>query len=131
MARGIAHRSLRAANVMVDDSDRPWIVDFSFSEVAASDRQLALDRAELLASLALLVGPERATSSAAVIGDGQLASAVPLLQPLALSARDPAATLRGQGDLLSRTRAAAAQASSAPPRRSFRTCSGSGPARCS
>ena len=39
---GIAHRSLRAANVMVDDSDRPWIVDFSFSEVAATDRQLAV-----------------------------------------------------------------------------------------
>jgi undecaprenyl-diphosphatase len=111
----IAHRSLRAANVMVDESGQPWIVDFSFSELAATDRQLALDRAELLASTASLVGPDRAVASAAaVIGDTDLASAVPLLQPLALSRGTRRAVSR-EGHLLSRTRAAAAAASSAPP----------------
>ena len=116
---------------MVDDSDRPWIVDFSFSEVAATDRQLALDRAELLASLALLVGPERATSSAAVLGDGQLAAAVPLLQPLALSARDPAGDLRGQGDLLSRTREAAAAGELRASEEQLQPPAGPTHARCS
>lgn len=113
-AAGVAHRSLRTANVMVDEVGRPWIVDFSFSEVAATDRQLALDRAELLASLAILVGPDRAASSAAVIGDRALSSAVPLLQPLALSYGTRRA-LRARGDLLGRTRGAVAQVSSAPP----------------
>lgn len=111
---GVAHRSLRTANVMVDASDRPWIVDFSFSEVAATERQLALDRAELLASTAVLVGPDRAASTASVIGNGQLASAVPLLQPLALS-NGTRRAVRAHGDVLSRTRSAAAVACSAPP----------------
>ena len=112
---GIAHRSLRTANLMVGESRLPWIVDFSFSELVATERQMALDRAELLASLAVVVGPDRAaTTAAAVLGDGHLASAVPLLQPLALSHATRRA-VGGQGDLLSRTRAAAAAASSAPP----------------
>ena len=112
---GIAHRSLRTANLMVGESRLPWIVDFSFSELVATERQMALDRAELLASLAVVVGPDRAaTTAAAVMGDGHLASAVPLLQPLALSHATRRA-VGGQGDLLSRTRAAAAAASSAPP----------------
>jgi glycosyltransferase 2 family protein len=67
-----------------------------------------LDVAELLASLALLVGPDRAVASAAaVIGTADLAAAVPLLQPLALSAatrRDLAA----RKGLLTQTRSAAA-----------------------
>jgi uncharacterized protein (TIRG00374 family) len=111
---GIAHRSLRPANVMLDESDQPWIVDFSFAEVAATALQQSVDRAELLASLALVVGPDRAAASASVMGDARLASAVPLLQPLALSAGTRRA-LRGQGDLLARTRAAVSEASSAPP----------------
>jgi glycosyltransferase 2 family protein len=83
----LAHRSLRAANVMVDECGRPWLVDFSFAELAASRRQMDLDVAELLASLALLVGPDRAAASAAsVIGTEGLAAAAPLLQPMALSA---------------------------------------------
>jgi undecaprenyl-diphosphatase len=112
---GIAHRSLRPANVMVDESGRPWIVDFSFSELAATDRQLALDRAELLAATAGLVGPDRAAAAAAaVIDHADLAAAVPLLQPLALSHATRRA-VRRHPDLLNRTREAAATASSAPP----------------
>jgi len=47
---GIAHRSLRTANVMAGDDGRPWLTDFSFSELAATQRQKDLDLAELLAS---------------------------------------------------------------------------------
>ena len=108
---GIAHRSLRAANVMVDGDMRPWLTDFSFSELTATQRQKDLDLAELLASLATLAGADRAVSSAAaVIGSQRLASAVPLLQPLALSAATRHAVAHDDG-LLAATRSAAAAAS--------------------
>jgi undecaprenyl-diphosphatase len=108
---GIAHRSLRAANVMVDGGMLPWLTDFSFSELAATQRQQDLDRAELLASLATLAGADRAVSSAAAVtGAKRLAAAVPLLQPLALSAATRHAIARHDG-LLKETRSAAAAAS--------------------
>ena len=84
---GMAHRSLRAANVMVDGDVVPWLTDFSFSELSATERQKDLDVAELLASLATMVGAERAVASAAsVLGAEAMTPAVPLLQPPALSA---------------------------------------------
>jgi glycosyltransferase 2 family protein len=107
---GIAHRSLRAANVLVSRDGLPRIVDFSFSELAATRRQLDLDVAELLASLAALAGEDRAVSAAVkVLGAEGVAPAVPLLQPLALSAATRRAVARQDG-LLTRTRAAAAAA---------------------
>jgi glycosyltransferase 2 family protein len=107
----IAHRSLRAANIVADGTGRPWVVDFSFSELGATHRQMALDVAELLASLAAITGAGRAVgAAAAVIGPDGVAAAVPLLQPLALSAGTRRAVARHDG-LLARTRAAAAAAS--------------------
>ena len=107
----IAHRSLRAANIVADGTGRPWIVDFSFSELDATQRQMALDIAELLASLATIAGSDRSVASAAaVIGPDGIAAAVPLLQPLALSAGTRRAIAR-HGGLLTRTRAAATAAS--------------------
>src|SRR5205823_2989833 len=84
-----------------------------FSEAAATERQQSLDVAELLASLATLVGPERsATSAAAVLSNRQLSDAAPLIQPLALSA---ATRRRAKNDhLLSRTRSAVATAIDEP-----------------
>ena len=108
---GIAHRSLRTANVMIECGGRPWLTDFSFSELAATQRQMDLDLAELLASLAIATGADRAVSgAAAVIGAQGLAPAVPLLQPLALSAATRHAIAREDG-LLAQTRSAAAAAS--------------------
>jgi len=107
----IAHRSLRAANVVVDGTARPWIVDFSFAELGATDRQIELDVAELLASLAVIAGAERPVATAvAVIGPDRVAAAVPLLQPLALSAGTRRAIARHNG-LLTQTRKAATAAS--------------------
>jgi undecaprenyl-diphosphatase len=107
----MAHRSLRAANIVVDGAGRPRIVDFSFSELGATQRQMALDVAELLASLAAMIGAGRAVASAAaVIGPDGVAAAVPLLQPLALSAGTRRAIARHDG-LLTQTRAAATAAS--------------------
>jgi uncharacterized membrane protein YbhN (UPF0104 family) len=110
-AARIAHRSLRAANIVVDRTCRPWLADFSFSELAATQRQMALDIAELLASLATITDADRAVASAAaVIAPDDLAAAVPLLQPLALSAGTRHAIARHDG-LLASTRTAAAAVS--------------------
>ena len=110
----IAHRSLRAANIMLDHAGNTRVVDFSFAEISAEERQIDLDRAELLASLAERVGPDRAVASAvSVIGADAVGSAVPLLQPLAMSAGTRTETA-GEGDLLKRTREAAAAASGRP-----------------
>jgi len=107
----IAHRSLQAGNIVVDRAGRPWLTDFSFSELAATERQMALDVAELLASLATLVGAARAVAgAAAVMTPDDVAGAVPLLQPLALSAGTRHAVARQDG-LLTRTRDAAVAAS--------------------
>jgi undecaprenyl-diphosphatase len=70
-----------------------------------------LDVAELLASLAVLAGQDRAAAAAAEgLGGPELARSLPLLQPLALSAATRRA-VKGQDGLLTRTRAAAAAAS--------------------
>ena len=112
---GIAHRSLRAANVIVGQAGLPVIADFSFSELAATQRQKDLDVAELLASLATLTGEDRAVSAAAkVLGAEGVAPAVPLLQPLALSAGTRRGVARQPG-LLTRTRAQAAAVSGQAP----------------
>ena len=88
----LAHRDLVADNVMVDDHGHAWIVDFAHAESSASERTLDNDVAELLATTALVVGPQRAVAAAsASLGAGALAHALPELQPLALTA----ATRRG------------------------------------
>jgi undecaprenyl-diphosphatase len=88
----LAHRALRAGNILVAEG-RPTIVDLSFAEESADPRLLAIDRAELLASLAALVGAERAVDAAArVLDPDDLAAALAYLQPLALSAATRRAT---------------------------------------
>jgi glycosyltransferase 2 family protein len=85
-AAGIAHHALRAANIVVTD-DGPVIVSFGASQAPAERRLQAIDRAELLTSLATVVGSDAALASAArVVPPDELAAAAPYLQPLALSA---------------------------------------------
>jgi glycosyltransferase 2 family protein len=82
----IAHRDLRLANLFVDDTGTPWIIDFGFAELAADDALLARDRAELLASTSVVVGPDRAVAAAIeVLGTDSVRGALPWMQPLALS----------------------------------------------
>jgi glycosyltransferase 2 family protein len=69
-------------------------------DVAASDLQLRLDLAQLLAELALLVGPERAVSSArGKISSAELDAVAPLIQPVVLH-RSTRNALRRRTDLL-------------------------------
>jgi uncharacterized membrane protein YbhN (UPF0104 family) len=69
-------------------------------DVAASDLQIRLDVAQLIAELALIVGPERAADLALKkAGAGELVAVVPLLQRVAL-ARSTRAALRRRRDVL-------------------------------
>jgi undecaprenyl-diphosphatase len=82
----IAHRDLRLANVFLDADDRAWLIDFGFSELAASDLLLANDVAELVASSSLLVGADRAVAVATeAVGWTTLVAARDRLRPWALS----------------------------------------------
>jgi glycosyltransferase 2 family protein len=108
---GIAHRSLHGGNIMISQDGHPVLTDFSFAELAATTRQRAIDVAELLTSLAGRIGPDRAVAAAsAALGDGAVAAAAPLLQPLALSGGTRRAT-KGQDGLVKRTRSAVMAAS--------------------
>jgi undecaprenyl-diphosphatase len=110
-AHRIAHRDLRLANIFVASGGEIWMIDFGFSELAASDLLLANDMAELLASSSLQVGPERAVGNAvAVAGGPAIAAALPRLQPWALSGATRSGLKQHAGlieDLRSRVEAAA------------------------
>ncbi len=85
-AHGIAHRDLRLANVFLAADGEVWMIDFGFSELAASDLLLATDLAELVTSLSLKVGPERAVALAeAAVGSDDLEAALPRFDPKFLS----------------------------------------------
>ena len=83
---GIAHRDLRLANVFLGADGAVWIIDFGFSEMAASELLLANDVAELVCSSSVYVGAERAVVPAlATVDRDTLTRAVARLQPWALS----------------------------------------------
>lgn len=85
-ARRIAHRDLRLANIFLAEGRDPMLIDFGFSELAASDQLLGTDAAELLASTAALVGTHRAVAAAhRMTGLAELERALPWLQAPALS----------------------------------------------
>jgi undecaprenyl-diphosphatase len=84
----IAHHDLRAANIFVDTRARPWLLDFSFGEPAADTVHTAQELAEVLVSLASVVGVERTVASACqALPVDRLESALVYLQPLALRRR--------------------------------------------
>ncbi len=82
----IAHRDLRLANIFLAEDGAVWLIDFGFSELAASDTLLATDIAELVASSSLQVGAERAVGQArAALSAEELAAAAGRLHLWALS----------------------------------------------
>lgn len=85
-AHRIAHRDLRLANIFLAADGQVWMIDFGFSELAASDALLTTDVAELVASSAPHVGAERAVARAAeAVGPDALRAALTRLHPWALS----------------------------------------------
>src|SRR5580693_8744198 len=96
----VTHRSLTADRILLTSDDQVMLLDPGDGDVAASDLQIRLDVAQLLAELALYVGPERAADLAlAKAGADELVAVVPLLQRAAL-ARSTRAALRRRRDVL-------------------------------
>lgn len=82
----MTHRSLIAENLVVDAIGRVWMIGEEAGAVASSDVAQRIDTAELLCTLALIVGPDRAVRSGRkVLGVSGLSRALPALQPVALS----------------------------------------------
>ncbi|MFE5834322.1 MULTISPECIES: lysylphosphatidylglycerol synthase domain-containing protein [unclassified Streptomyces] len=93
-SRRIAHRRLTGDAILVDRSGRVVLTDLRGGEIAAGDLVLRMDVAQLLTTLGLRVGAERAVAAAVeVLGPDTVANCLPLLQPIALS-RSTRATLR-------------------------------------
>ncbi|MFF4487342.1 lysylphosphatidylglycerol synthase domain-containing protein [Streptomyces sp. NPDC001544] len=93
-SRRIAHRRLAGDAIMVDRSGTVILTDLRGGEIAAGDLLLRMDVAQLVTTLGLRVGAERAVASAVgVLGPDAVADCLPMLQPIALT-RSTRATLR-------------------------------------
>ncbi|WP_030038281.1 lysylphosphatidylglycerol synthase transmembrane domain-containing protein, partial [Streptomyces resistomycificus] len=93
-SRRIAHRRLVGDAILVDRSGRVILTDLRVGEIAAGDLLLRMDVSQLLVTLGLRVGAERAVAAAlSVLGPDAVADCLPMLQPIALS-RSTRATLR-------------------------------------
>ncbi|HLM65770.1 MAG TPA: lysylphosphatidylglycerol synthase transmembrane domain-containing protein [Acidimicrobiales bacterium] len=112
--RRIAHRDLDLEHFELDADGRIWLVGLDRAAAAASDRDLALDVAQLLVDSALAVGPDRAVHSAyRSIGPDAVRSALPYLQPLALPASTRTDARRNR-DVLTETRVRAGEMTATP-----------------
>jgi glycosyltransferase 2 family protein len=113
--RRIAHRALGLGVVTVTATNDVAMSKFDTARLAASDRDLALDRAQVLVDTALRVGADEAVAVAvATLGPKAVVAAVPYLQRLAL----PAATrrsLRGNREVLDALQEAVRSATGVEP----------------
>jgi glycosyltransferase 2 family protein len=99
-AHRVTHRSLVANRIVFTAGDRVMLLDPGDGDVAASDLQIHLDMAQLIAELALFVGPEKSAGLAVEkVGGNELVAVLPLLQPVAL-ARSTRKALRRRRDVL-------------------------------
>jgi uncharacterized membrane protein YbhN (UPF0104 family) len=112
-SRRVTHRALTADRILLlgaDDHNHArdgspslgavMLLEPGNGDVAASDIQLRLDLAQLLAELALLVGPDRAARSAREkVSTADLAAVATLLQPVVLY-RSTRTALRRHKDVL-------------------------------
>ncbi len=111
----IAHRNLDLESVWVTPEGRAVLRGFDGAAIAATDRDLALDRAQLLVSTALVIGAPAAVDVAVeALGAHAVVSAVPYLQPLALPAPTRRAW-RGNRDVLDALRSSIARATGVEP----------------
>ncbi|RMI04641.1 flippase-like domain-containing protein [Cellulomonas triticagri] len=106
---GLAHRTLTSDAILVaGDGPRPtvWLVGWEQGDVASSDLARRMDKTQMVALLALRVGPARALESAvAVLPEGDIAAIGPLLQTITLPRRTRE-ELRAHKEVLAELRSA-------------------------
>ncbi|MFJ8665015.1 flippase-like domain-containing protein [Streptomyces sp. NPDC093600] len=129
-SRRIAHRRLTGDAILVDRSGKVILTDLRGGEIAAGDLVLRMDIAQLLTTLGLRVGAERAVAAAVeVLGPDAIADCLPLLQPIALS-RSTRATLRKMArERSKREREAVLEASEAAKRARVEAATAEGEAK--
>ncbi|WP_214327782.1 lysylphosphatidylglycerol synthase transmembrane domain-containing protein [Nonomuraea sediminis] len=94
----LAHRRLTGDSIHLDRAGRVVLTDARSGEIAAGDLLLRLDIAQLLTYLSLRVGAERSVKAAAgVLGPDALATAMPLLQRIALVRETRSALSKDKG----------------------------------
>ncbi|ACQ82273.1 integral membrane protein [Beutenbergia cavernae DSM 12333] len=92
---GLAHRAITGDAILVASGRDVWLTAWENGEIAASELARRLDLAQMLALLALTVGPERAMASASrSLTEEQLVAIAPILQPVALPPATRAAARR-------------------------------------
>ncbi|MFT4658025.1 MAG: uncharacterized membrane protein YbhN (UPF0104 family) [Candidatus Aldehydirespiratoraceae bacterium] len=95
-----AHHALTLENMLLGDDGEVWLVDYDDAELAASEREISRDIAEVLVAMGLVAGPERSVAlGVEELGADAVAGALPLVQPLALS-RSLGKSIKDQRDLL-------------------------------
>jgi uncharacterized protein (TIRG00374 family) len=105
----ISHGALNATRVYLDGGE-PVISGFEAGSLWAGEARLGVDVAELLVSLAAMVGVERSVQAAkAGVGDVALAASVPYLQLPAISSTTRGATDKA-GKLVKKVRGAVVEA---------------------
>ena len=103
-AHRVTYRALTADHILLTAGDRVMLLPPTAGDVAATDLQIRLDRAQLMAELALVVGPDRSADLALEkIPTDEIIFVVPLLQTVALS-RSTRHALRRRRDVLSALR---------------------------
>ena len=96
----IAHPALTAGRLRIDATSRPVLPILEDGSLFATDLRIALDRAQLLATSAQLVGPGAAVRIARRhVGESDLVAALSVLQPIALS-RETRGWLKKHGSMI-------------------------------
>ena len=98
----VTHRALTADRILLTgrNDETVMLLEPGDGDVAASDLQVRLDLSQLTATVALLVGPDRAARLArSKLGQATVSSLVPLLQPVVLH-RSTRMSLRKRKDVL-------------------------------
>jgi uncharacterized membrane protein YbhN (UPF0104 family) len=99
-AHRVTHRALTADRILLTSDGQAILLDPGDGDVGATDLQIRLDLSQLLAELALYVGPERTVNLAlGKASADELVAVVPLLQPVVL-ARSTRHALRHRRDVL-------------------------------
>jgi uncharacterized membrane protein YbhN (UPF0104 family) len=99
-AHRVTHRALTADRILLTGDGQAVLLDPGDGDVAATDLQIRLDLSQLLAELALFVGPQRAADLAQEKASADdLVAVLPLLQPVVL-ARSTRHALRHRRDVL-------------------------------
>jgi glycosyltransferase 2 family protein len=112
---GVAHRALNLRRFWFTPAGEAVLSGFDDARVAAPDRDLARDTAQLLVATAVVVGTEAAVDAAATaLGSEDVAEALPYLQPLALPGSTRRA-IRGDKGLLAGLRSRVHEVTGAAP----------------